>query len=121
MEDFHQMNIPPKRGTAFLQMFARFEYSLKASSEFAEGDAKEIRAAWDKFANAIDGAFRAIADKSFQESVQFLLAAPARKQGMMGFQPLVIDPAQTEAQRTLLVIRTVRNNVIHGGKNLATE
>jgi hypothetical protein len=87
---------------------------------FAEGDEKKVAANWDIFANAIDAAFRAITDKDFKAAVHFLLNEPARKQNyendLLGFTPLVLDPHQTEAQRTLLVVRTVRNNLEHGGK-----
>jgi hypothetical protein len=110
------MHIPPELGTAFLQMFTRMEYALKASGEFADGDANGVSAAWDRFANAVDNAFRNVPDKAFQAAVAFLLAEPARKQILTGFGPLVLDPNQTKAQRTLLVVRTVRNNVVHGGK-----
>jgi hypothetical protein len=116
MNDFHQMQIPLELGAQFLQMFTRMEYALKASGEFADGDANGVSPAWDRFANKIDDAFRSIADKEFQAAVGFLLAEPARKQILGGFGPLVLDPKQTTAQRTLLVVRTVRNNVVHGGK-----
>jgi hypothetical protein len=61
-------------------------------------------------------AFGAIKDTEFRAAVEFLLTEPARKQILTGFGPLALDPNQTKAQRTLLVVRTVRNNVIHGGK-----
>lgn len=79
-----------------------------------------VTAAWDAFANAIDGAFQAVDNSEFQAAVTFLLSEPARKQtynnGILGFGQLYLDPKQTRAQRTLLVVRTVRNNLEHGAK-----
>ncbi len=116
MNNFNQMHIPPELGEEFLHTFTRMEYALKESGDFADGDANGVQAAWDRFANNVDLAFRNIADKEFQAAVHFLLAEPARKQILTGFGPLVLDPNQTKAQRALLVVRRVRNNVIHGGK-----
>jgi hypothetical protein len=116
VNDFHQMKISPKLGAEFQRTFTRMEYALKASGDFADGDANGISAAWDRFANTIDNAFCNVADKGFQAAVHFLLEEPARKQILNGFGPLFLDPKQTKAQRTLLVVRTVRNNVTHGGK-----
>lgn len=116
MNDFRQMHIPPDFGEEFQRTFTRMEYALKASGDFADGDQKGVSSAWDRFANAIDDAFCNLTDKEFQASVAFLLKEPARKEILTGFGPLFLDPNQTKAQRTLLVVRTVRNNVTHGGK-----
>lgn len=40
-----------------LRHVARMEYALKASGDFADGTEGGIAAAWDRFANEIDGAF----------------------------------------------------------------
>jgi hypothetical protein len=40
MNDFHQMYIPLDLGAEFLRTFTRMEYALKASGDFADGDAK---------------------------------------------------------------------------------
>lgn len=115
-EAFRHMHVPLELGTAFLDTFSRMEYALKSSGDFADGDADGIDPAWDRFANSINDAFCAIKHKEFQAAIAFLLIEPARKQIHTGFGPLVLDANQTQAQRTLLVVRTVRNNVIHGGK-----
>lgn len=113
---FRQMQIAPELGAKFIETFARMEYALKASGDFADGGADGVSAAWDRFANAIDTGFGAVTDKEFQVAVHFLLSEPARKQILTGFGPITLDPKQTTAQRTLLVVRTVRNNIVHGGK-----
>jgi hypothetical protein len=116
MNNFRQMHIPQKLGEEFIQTFTRIEYALKASGDFADSDANGIQAACDRFSNSIDVAFRDITDNEFRIAVDFLLTEPARKQIITGFGPLILDPRQTKAQRTLLVVRTVRNNNTHGGK-----
>lgn len=59
---------------------------------------------------------QATKDKELRAAFDFLLAYPARKENIGGFHPLALDPNQTKTQRTLLVVRTVRNNIVHGGK-----
>lgn len=113
---FRDMHIPSEVGNAFLDTFTRMEYALKSSGDFADGDATAIVASWDRFANHIDAALQATKDNELRAALTFLLAEPARKQNIGGFNPLVLDPKQTKTLRTLLVVRTVRNNIVHGGK-----
>jgi hypothetical protein len=51
-----------------------------------------------------------------------MLASPPRKQVLrdtgLDFEEQVIDGNQARAQQTLLMARTVRNNLFHGGKFL---
>lgn len=113
---FRHMHIPEDLGNEFLNTFTRMEYAMKSSGEFADGGPKDVTAAWDRFANKIDAALQATNDTDLRAALDFLLGAPARKQIMGGFGPLVLDQKQTKTQRTLLVVRTVRNNIVHGGK-----
>ncbi len=115
---FRHTHVPPALASEFIDTFVRMEYALK-NGGFAQGK-ESVAAAWDMFANAIDGAFQAIGNKEFQAAVTFLLSEPARKQtydnDILGFGPVNLDSKQTKAQRTLLVVRVVRNNLEHGGK-----
>lgn len=113
---FRYMHIPPALGNAFLDTFTHMEYALKASGDFADGGVDGVSAAWDRFANHIDATLQSAKDNQLRAALDFLLAEPARKQNVGGFHPLALDPDQTRTQRTLLVIRTVRNNIVHGGK-----
>jgi len=113
---FRHMHIPPTLGNAFLDTFTHLEYALKASGDFADGGTDGVSAGWDRFANHIDAVMQATKDNELRAALDFLLAYPARKEIMDGFHPLVFDPKQAKTQRTLLVVRTVRNNVLHGGK-----
>ena len=68
----------------------------------------------DRFANAIDKEFCSLTDRAFQAAVDFPLTEPARKQMLTGLGPPAVDPKQTEHNEHF--IRSVRNNVAHGGK-----
>lgn len=113
---FRYMQIPPDLGGDFIDTFTRMEYALKASDVYADGDAKSVSPAWDKFANDIDTALRAIRDKELQAAFDYLRSDPVRKQAKIGFIALPLDPKQSETQRTLHVVRMVRNNIVHGAK-----
>ena len=95
------------------------EYALK-STKFAVGDDKKIDPAWDCFANHIHEAFEKIAEPDFVAARSYLLSHPPRKQTYAGhkitFVDQTIDIKQKRSQQLLLMVRTVRNNLFHGGK-----
>ncbi|HOZ25707.1 MAG TPA: hypothetical protein PK080_00015 [Hyphomonadaceae bacterium] len=125
MEDdpFRYSHMPRALACEFLAIFSRMEYALKATPPYVAGDENRAEALWDRFANAIDAAFGAIPqdDAEFWEAVNFLLSYPPRKQvlrdGALTFKDQVIDTNQKQAQQTLLMVRTIRNNLFHGGKH----
>jgi hypothetical protein len=113
---FRYMHIPSALGHAFMDVFTRVEHALKASGTYADGGAESVSPAWDRFANHIDAALRAIQDNDLQAALHSLLSDPVRKQAKTGFIPLPLDFKQTETQRAFHVIRAVRNNIVHGAK-----
>src|SRR5688572_25973028 len=119
MDAFHHLHMAPELASEFMAVFARMEYALKASIEYASGDENGVQANWDRFANDIDKQFQAIPDKEFRAAVDYLLGSPPRKQvlknGAIEFVDQTIDKKQARAQQTLLMIRAVRNNLFHGG------
>lgn len=119
---FRHLYMPPELACEFLAVFLRLEYALKATSRYANGNEGGVIANWDLFANDIDREFSQIKDDAFRTAVEYLLAHPPRKQvlkqGIVGFADQQIDSKQSKAQQTLLMIRTVRNNLFHGGKHL---
>lgn len=122
MQDlFRHLHFDPRLAVEFLAVFSRMEYALKVGG-FAVGDDKKVDPNWDAFANAIDGAFMAIEDKGVVEARQFLLQSPPRKQvledGKVRFVDQVVEPKQRQTQQILKMVRTVRNNLFHGGKYL---
>lgn len=122
MEDvFRHLHMPPDLACRFLAVFSRMEYALK-STRYAIGSKKKVDPAWDIFANEIDDAFFYIEDTAVVAARNFLLAYPPRKQALEGtritFIDQNIDAKQKQTQQILLMVRTVRNNLFHGGKYL---
>ncbi|OGS96965.1 MAG: hypothetical protein A3H31_10935 [Gallionellales bacterium RIFCSPLOWO2_02_FULL_57_47] len=118
---FRHLHMPPKLACEFLATFSRMEYALK-STKYAIGDDKKVDPAWDRFANDIHEAFEGIAEPDLLEAKNYLLSHPPRKQTLAGHKITFIDQAIDAKQRTsqqlLLMVRTVRNNLFHGGKYL---
>jgi hypothetical protein len=122
-EVFEHLHMPTELAIEFFAIFSRFEYALKATGTYAmDSGGGKAAANWDLFANHIDGSFNAIEDADFKNAVGYLLEKPPRKQiynnGIVSFKEQKIDGKQTKAQQTLLMIRTVRNNLFHGGKHI---
>ena len=118
---FRHLHMPEDLACMFLAVFSRMEYALKATDYVYENKGK-VTASWDKFVNEIDEAFRLISDKEFVVAVDYLLTYPPRKQvrkdRVLTFENQVIDGNQKRAQQALFMVRTVRNNLFHGGKYL---
>lgn len=116
---FRHLNVPNEIAIEFLSVFSRMEYALK-STEFADGGPGRVEPAWDRFANHIHDRFTQIKDETLHQSVNFLLDQPPRKQvlleGRLRFIEQEIDKGQRSTQQLLKMIRTVRNNFLHGGK-----
>ena len=118
---FRHLYMPPKLACEFLATFSRMEYALK-STKYAIGDEKKVDPAWDRFANDIHEAFEIIAEPDLVASKSYLLKRPPRKQTLVdhkiAFVDQTIDTKQKTSQQLLLMVRTVRNNLFHGGKYL---
>jgi len=118
---FRHLHMPADLACEFLAVFSRMEYALKAT-RYASDNEGRVTASWDRFANDIDEVFGQVTDEDFTIAVNYLLTQPPRKQVRQGdiliFEDQVIDEDQRRAQQTLLMVRTVRNNLFHGGKYL---
>jgi hypothetical protein len=125
-EPLSHLHMPPRLAFEFLAVFSRMEYALKATGTYAmDGGRGKAAANWDTFANRIDKMFCALADQDLKVAVDYLLNKPPRKQvyekGTVRFRDQKIDKAQATTQQTLLMVRTVRNNLFHGGKYLVGD
>ena len=120
---FRHLHMEPEIAIEFIAVFSRMEYALK-STKFATGHEKRVDAAWDCFANKYDEKLLAIDEPDLKEAMKFLLTEPPRKQVLqdskVSFIDQVIDDKQKKTQQLLLMVRTVRNNLFHGGKYLPT-
>lgn len=121
---FRHLKVHPDMAIEFMAIFSRFEYALK-SSGYANGGPTNVSPAWDKFANEVHHKFVEIDDKPLKLAVKFLLEKPPRKQVLMdnklNFKEQIIDKKQYSTQQILLMVRTVRNNLFHGGKYCVGE
>lgn len=116
---FRHLHMPPSLACQFLAIFSRMEYALK-STQYAIGNDSKIDPWWDRFANDIDAKFLGISTTEVIEARDYLLDHPPRKQTFKNeqitFVDQIINTSQTKTQQLLLMVRTIRNNLFHGGK-----
>ena len=98
-------------------VFSRTEYALKASG-FNNGDG-EAKADWRGFALAVEAVVANPISPALQEAIDFFFNAPPKKQviadGVIHWQ--VSEPqTDSRADKLLIYVRRVRNNLFHGGK-----
>jgi hypothetical protein len=116
---WHLLAVPRDLATHFLGVFARIEYALKAAG-FVAGTAARVNADWRTFATTVSGNFQRQASAELDAAVGYLLNAPplvqALQGGVLSWVPLQFHQGASELERLLLCVRTVRNNLFHGGK-----
>lgn len=98
-------------------VFSRLEYSLKATG-YNNGDGK-AEANWRKFALDVEGLIANPTPKPLKDAIDFILNAPPKKQvirnGLIKWE--TAEPTTNSlADKLLIYIRRVRNNLFHGGK-----
>lgn len=99
------------------RVFSRTEYALKASG-FNNGDG-DAKANWRNFALAVEGVIANPLSPKLQKAINFFLSAPPKKQVIVGgvIQWQVSEPqTDSPADKLLIYVRRVRNNLFHGGK-----
>jgi hypothetical protein len=103
----------------FLLRFSRFEYALKRAG-FVVGDEKRAEPAWDSFANSLRGQFSSMSAPDFVRAVSLLDSAPPQKQvlkkGQLDWDDNKKHSSESQEAWILRLVRTVRNNLFHGGK-----
>ena len=103
----------------FLKVFSRAEYALKMSNKFCHNNKAEAN--WDLFGNKINNDFLNINDCCLSRAKEYLWNKPPKKQKINNsnliFSDFVIDSNAKKTQQLLLMVRTVRNNLFHGGKH----
>ena len=102
----------------FFVYFSRFEYSLKRSGFLKSGNKAEPD--WDAYANSLRGRFADVQDSVFRDAVTFLLKDPPKTQTVSGksldWRDTMQGDGEHHEQYLLRLVRTVRNNLFHGGK-----
>lgn len=119
---FKHLHMPTELAIEFMATFSRMEYALKSTGTYMLGDNKKVQADWDKFANHIDSRFNQLNTPELIASQKYLWSKPPKKQviknNKLDFDDLTIDKSQKTTQQLLIFVRTVRNNLFHGGKFL---
>ena len=102
----------------FFLVLSRMEFALKLAG-YAKGDEKNVSPDWIKFGKDISLSFDSKADQTVSKALQYYLSIPPDKQvlkdGRLDWVSAV-PTDETEIERTLILIRRVRNNLFHGGK-----
>lgn len=114
IEQFH---IPKELTVEFMGTFARFEYALKRAG-YVEGNEKSVAAAWDRFGHDMASVSPEMM-KPLLASCMYLQSHPPKKQVLENDQLIWKQRGASGGSATeevLLSVRTVRNNVFHGGK-----
>jgi hypothetical protein len=108
--------IPQDLTVEFLGTFARLEYALKRAG-YVLGDEKRVSADWDRLGREL-----ALLDTATLAPLigccQYLQSHPPMKQVLEQKQLVwkIRGTAGSQVEDILLSVRTVRNNVFHGGK-----
>jgi hypothetical protein len=112
-----QFHVPRELTIEFLGTFSRFEYALKRSG-YLRGDKTRIDADWDQLGGDLSSA-----DQKMLSPVlaccEYLREKPPKKQVLVDGQLAWKSRGASggsEIEEVLLSVRTVRNNVFHGGK-----
>lgn len=98
-------------------VFSRTEYALKAAG-YNNGDGV-AEANWRSFALAVEDLIGNPTTQELQEAIGFFFNSPPKKQVIVGgvIQWEVSEPGtNSKADKLLIYVRRVRNNLFHGGK-----
>ena len=98
-------------------VFSRTEYSLKAAG-FNNGDGA-AEANWRDFALDVENLIANPNTQQLKEAIDFIFSAPPKKQvirnGLIEWEET--EPTtNSQADKLLIYVRRVRNNLFHGGK-----
>lgn len=98
-------------------VFSRTEYALKASG-FNKGDGA-AEANWRDFALTVEALIASPSSPELQEAIDFFFNVPPKRQVILGgvIQWEISEPStNSRADKLLIYVCRVRNNLFHGGK-----
>jgi hypothetical protein len=111
-----RLRVPKKLTLAFFGAFSRFEYALKRA-KYVKGQGAHVLPDWIRFGKDLSG-LGAATLAPVLEACPYLQANPPKRQvlrdGELDWDDLLGNKSQIE--NVLLYVRTVRNNLFHGGK-----
>jgi hypothetical protein len=105
----------------FFIIFSRTEFTLKESGCARKSRYDIAEADWDRFANAIEPNFDPTSSPELIAAIDYLTNNPPGLQKIdpsnnLFWSANVRRPRQTNLQWRLSLVKTVRNNLFHGGK-----
>jgi hypothetical protein len=104
----------------FFAVFSRFECALKRADFFKRGLNDAAQPDWERFSQTLQGRFGGIQNAAFGEACARLLTKPPQKQVVDGqalrWKASTRVAGECEEAYILRLVRTVRNNLFHGGK-----
>jgi hypothetical protein len=109
----------------FFLVFSRFEYALKATGFFkhhppAPPRFPKAEPNWNSFAVSLRQTFDSGASPELQAACEYLLDSPPNQQIIVDdtvtWETPVRPANETDVEFILRMVRSVRNNLFHGGK-----
>jgi len=117
----------------FFLTFSRFEYALKVSGFFKMPNQTRhdprcppaAEADWDSFAVSLRGIFSENRTERLRQASEYLLDSPPNKQVIIkdgcgwaiAWETPIRPRHETDIEFILRMVRSVRNNLFHGGKH----
>jgi len=104
----------------FFTIFSVFEYALKATGYVRFSHWEGVKADWESFIEDIENDFDWHKSPSLEEAVQYLFDEPPRRQvfndGHLEWGQNRRPLEAGDIEWLLRLVKTVRNNLFHGGK-----
>ena len=122
LQDFNEVINPDGRDLIFefFITFSRFECALINTPEFRNMRNNKVTANWDRFTSSINFQFNRYKTEELDRAVDYLVTHPPKIRSVNDNQLTWRDrniPEGTLLTNELgLHIRTIRNNLFHGGK-----
>ena len=117
---FGHLQFSAELACEFFAVFSRFEFALKESGYWKTGHNAAAEPNWDKFAADVSNSFQNGQSAEVAQAVTYLLNEPPMRQiienNSLNWRPLVF-PNSSQTHKVLLAVRTIRNNLFHGGKH----
>jgi hypothetical protein len=104
----------------FLWNFSVFECALKREGFLVQDRYGGAKPDWDKFGAKLAGSFERVSLAGFTEAVEEIRRLSPKRQvvngGRLGWESINQRIGDSEEEYVLRLLRTVRNNLFHGGK-----
>lgn len=113
-----EIEIMEQLACEMFQVFAKFEYCLKAAGYCVAGPGGDAKPDWKRFAQELPIQLVASDDIAVKNAVTYIFAHPPKKQVFNNgaLQWSDASPQGDGNDLILLYVRRVRNNLFHGGK-----